>query len=125
MPISNKESLMSSGTVTVEGNITTSPATTGIQKSLDYEGVNNAVLPSGASRMEIRCIDLANGAIITINNIDYGYNDVFFRQVETDLVNNKQDFVDAVNVVSNGKKYKLSVIFPSTNPVTINSIIQS
>ncbi len=107
------------------GNVAITPPTTGTIKSLDYEGTENAIIPLGASLVEIRPIDTAANAAISINGISYGYNDVYKRTATLDPVNNKMDYAAAATLVSNGFKYKLSVQFPSANAVDVSTIIQS
>ena len=123
MPISRRE--RNSGDISL-GNITvsTEAPTSGTQKSLDYEGVNDAIIPQGASFIEIRMIDTTNNALIQINGVNYGYNDVYRRQSELDPINNIMDYAAAATLESNGFKYKLSVIYPSSNTVDVNTIIQ-
>lgn len=105
-------------------NLATIPPTASTQKSLDYEGVNNANIPLGASKIEIRPIDTTANAAITINGVSYGYNDVYLRTATLDPVNNNMDYAAAATLVSNGFKYKLSVIFPSSNGINVSNIIQ-
>jgi hypothetical protein len=124
MPESRKESVVSLGSVSL-GNIQVSntPPTSGTAKTRSYKGIGTATIPAGADKVEIVCVDYTDNAAITINGVSHVFNQNYADASRLDPVNNVQNYVGAISVVSNGFEYYLFVSFPSNHAVNLATII--
>jgi len=96
--------------------------TAGIQNADYINKTDDATLPSGAYYLSIKITDLRPNRKIKINGEEYSFGREYHRDVRTNLVEKIQDFVEEVQVESNGTQYAISVSYPSNHPVDLTTI---
>lgn len=111
MPEMRKEGLPS--TVNL-GDVTVNQPTTqsGIQKGYRGERSDNLSLPAGAYYVDVVNVDFT-GAVLLVNGNAISYNGKWHSDVRENKTTGVQDFVEAVEIQSNGTKYFLRIVYPS------------
>jgi len=106
------------GDVTVQ---TEAPAS-GVQKEWRGQRSDDLNLIAGSYYAYIKHTNLAGGDI-TVNGQTLQFGDVWSQEVRTDGVNNVQDFVGSIAIVSGGRAYELNISYPSSSafdPTTLD-----
>ena len=86
-------------------------------------GFKDMVLPAGAYYVEIRNTDSMNSGL-TVNGEEILYGKIYHREVKEDKARCIQDFVEELNIKSNGTHWVGSISYPSDSGLTQQNIFQ-
>lgn len=109
------------GTDSGTGGPVTIAFTSGTLKELSDQRSTDTTIPAGATYVSIETM-FATDTPLTINGKPYELGRIFIAEMKLDWVNKIQDYLPEINIVANGNEFSFSVVYPSSNPLDLNTI---